>query len=196
MCSSDLNILAGLFTKAAYQKTKNLANSLERGINIFGLSDFKSFISAKESRMLVQELIQDCNSIRTTIDNVTEFYRTFHFNPNLLGPVLPFISCNPGAPEVDQNMLWQQVFWLFGFFRDYKKIFESALKTQVRLLLAKVYMCAEADKEFMFCINGKVFDWKIFENAVNDVYLLQTYDIATQWYFKDRDSSFIAHYRY
>lgn len=183
------HIVAGLLAKSCLDRQNMLIQSIEGQQNVFSMPDFANFIRTPDTRLFLQELVRERISVGNQLDTISTRIQDKSFNNRIVADVLPNLSKT--SPRLDPNLLVQHIVWLFSFFLDFKLNFEGHHKQEIRKLLARLFMCSEAEQEFRFLNSGKVFDWSLFERLLNDAYLLQTYDLATQWYMNARDYSFM-----
>lgn len=182
--------VAGLIAKSIFDRITNLMKSIETKNNLFNMPDFSDFLNHGDSKLFLQELKRERLSVGHVMDSIVEQTKKCKFNQRMLDEAMPYLTAKEGGVQLDPALLTQHVVWMFGFFFDYKHLFNSNQKHEIRKILAMVFMCTEADKEFAFLMNGRVFDWLKFEQILNDTYLVQTYDVASQWFLNDRDTSF------
>ena len=182
--------VAGLTAKNVYDRLSGLIMSIENKQNIFNMPDFSDFLNHSDIKLFLQELKRERLSVGHVMDTVVEQTNQNKFNQRMLEDAIPYLTAKEGGIILNPSLLTQHVVWMFGFFFDYKQLFSFEQKHEIRKILAEVFMCTESEKEFAFLMNGRVFDWLKFEQILNDTYLLQTYDVASQWYLNDRDTSF------
>ena len=164
--------------------------SIENKQNIFNMPDFSDFLNHSDIKLFLQELKRERLSVGHVMDTVVEQTNQNKFNQKMLEDAISYLTAKEGGIILNPSLLTQHVVWMFGFFFDYKQLFSFEQKHEIRKILAEVFMCTESEKEFAFLMNGRVFDWLKFQQILNDTYLLQTYDVASQWYLNDRDTSF------